>query len=549
MALVAILLGTVGWVTFGPARSGGGSGGALLFTVRSRSFPIVLKEKGELRAARSTDIKSEVEGRATIIWLIAEGSIVEKGDLLVELASDEIENRIQSEELREANAIASNESAKSGLEIQRDRNESDIRKANLQIELKQLALDKYTKGDWPLAHKDAEVAIEQATIALKRRQEDWGAAEQLYAKEYITKTEYDEAEFDLKKAEWELAKANTSLEVLEEYTHRTDFEQKKSDLDEAKKKAERIKKNADAEEANKVAALEARRRELKLTRDQLAKFRRQREKCRIIAPSPGFVIYGSGSRGGRHFMGGSEDQIKEGASIRERQVLMSLPDTSEMVVSLRIHEAKISKLELGQRVFIDVEGLPGKRFTGEITKIAMLADTQNRWLNPDLKEFETEITLDSAQEELKPGATAHVEILISRVDDALAVPVQAVFTKGGQQYLFKYSGGELAAVKVALGQTSTEWAEITSGLSAGDRIKLAVDDDERRLLPDDAPNASKSKGARGTSPRRSHSSAAQGDSKRAPSASPASYGGGDRRGRGDGRRGAGGKPGGQRDSG
>ena len=33
--------------------------------------------------------------------------------------------------------------------------------------------------------------------------------------------------------------------------------------------------------------------------------------------------------------------------------------------------------------------------TGSVTKIAAVADTQNRWLNPDLKEYETEITLDA----------------------------------------------------------------------------------------------------------------------------------------------------------
>ena len=124
--------------------------------VGMRTFKVVLHEKGELKAAKSTDIKSKVEGRATIISLIAEGKAVEEGELLVELASDQIEDRIQQEELKETNAITAYESAKTELDIQLDKNASDVRKGQLEIELNQLELDKYLKGEWPQKLKDAK---------------------------------------------------------------------------------------------------------------------------------------------------------------------------------------------------------------------------------------------------------------------------------------------------------------------------------------------------------------------------------------------------------
>ena len=67
------------------------------FTAVRKNFKVILQEKGELKASSSIDIKSEVSGRSTIISLAAEGSSVKKGDLLVELASDEIEERVQGE--------------------------------------------------------------------------------------------------------------------------------------------------------------------------------------------------------------------------------------------------------------------------------------------------------------------------------------------------------------------------------------------------------------------------------------------------------------------
>ena len=105
--------------------------------------------------------------------VFARSPAVKEGDLLVELASDQIDERIQVEELKETNLSTAYEAAQAELEIQKDKNASDIRKAELQVVLKKLALDKYEKGDWPQQHRDAKIAIEQAEITLLRRDEDF----------------------------------------------------------------------------------------------------------------------------------------------------------------------------------------------------------------------------------------------------------------------------------------------------------------------------------------------------------------------------------------
>lgn len=450
--------------------------------VEAHSFAIALKQKGELQASNSTDIKCEVEGRSTIISLIAEGTAVKKGDLLVELASDEIENRIRQEELKEANAVTVYESSKTELEIQRDKNKSDIRKAALQIELKRIDLEKYQKGDWTQKYRDSEIAIEQAVMTLESRDEDFGAKKKLYEKNYTTKADYDEAKFDKQKAEWDLEKARHALVVLVKYTHVADLMKRESDLEEATKEHARVVKNAAAEEIKKVRQLDGKKKERDLIQDQLAKFRKQKVRCRIYSPTQGFVVYYTG--GGRRWYMGSESQIKEGAQVIERQILMQLPDTSAMKVIVRIHEAKTNQLEVGQKALITVEGFPDQQFVGEVAKIAVVADSQSSWLNPDLKEYETEIRLDSTEVALKPGVTAHVEILVGTVDQKLSVPIQAVFSKGGNRYVFLDGGGEPEAVTVQLGGIGMEWAEIKSGVERGDRVYLAFTDEMKRLIPE-----------------------------------------------------------------
>lgn len=487
LAVVVVgLLAAVVWAATSWSRTASQLASVDKFTVGPRTFTVALKEKGELKAAKSTDIKCEVEGKSTIISLIDEGTAVKEGDLLVELASDEIENKIRQEELKESNAVTAYEAAKAELDIQRDKNASDIRKAELQIELKKLELDKYEKGDWAQKMKDAEIAIQQAEITLARNEQTFNASKELFAKKYISQIDYDNDKFEFQKAQWDLDKAKKALEVLNTYTHVADLRQKQSDLEEAIKECERVKKNAENEEVKKVRTLEGKEKELALTQDQLAKFRTQKEKCKIYAPTQGFVVYYSG--GGGRWMMSSEGQIKKGAQVYEQQILMQLPDTSLMTAEVRVHEAKTDKLRLGQSAIVTVEGVPGKQFSGTVTKIAAVADSQSSWLNPDLREYQTEITLEPTEEPLKPGVTAQVEIMVETIEDKLAVPVQSIYTKGGQRYVFRDGGTTTNFAPVQLGAIGTEWAEIASGLSAGDKIRLAFSDDDKRAIPDASPD-------------------------------------------------------------
>ena len=461
--------------TWWPAAS---TGDPTVFVVQRRSFSVDLPQKGELQAAQSVDVRCEVEGRSTIIWLIAEGDQVQKGDLLVELASDEIEDRIKSEEISVANAEANYLTAKTDYEIQIDQNESDIRKATLTLDNAKDEKNKYEEGDWIQQQTDARIAVQRAEKELKQAADRFTDSKELHEQGFITKREYESDEFSLFVAEKELEQAKLAEDILHKYTYKQALRQKQSDVEEAEKELERVRKGAAAKEAQKKQAFDSRTAERAIAQDRLAKYKRQKENTRIVAPAPGLVVYYA-----EPHRWGEGDEIKEGAEVRERQTLITLPDTSRMKVIVRIHEAAATKISMGLPATVEIEGHPGRVFTGAVTKVAELADSQNRWLNPDLKEYETEITLDEPDLGLKPGVTARARIHIEDVTGALAVPVQAVFSSGNRHYVFRDSGRTVEAVPVVLGSSSDQFVQITEGLKEGDRIRLAVSDELKRQIP------------------------------------------------------------------
>ncbi len=477
VVLVLAIVGLGGWQAIARWRPAAGAQSAVSFEVTKRSFPVFEEAKGELQAMKTTDIKCKVEGRTTIIWLIKEGTIVEKDELLVKLASDKIEDVIRQEEAKEASAIAGLEAAEKDLEILIDENASNIRKGELALKWAGSDYLKYIEGDAEKMRMVAKLDVERAEETRTRAEEELKNTQGLYDNNYVSKTDLDQKIFAKHEADRGIDTAKLSLEIFNAHEFPKKEEQLKSEISEKEKELERTRKSAVAKEAQKHADAEAKRANLLNTQEQLKKHREQLEACEIRAPTPGIVVYYAGHRW-------DPQKMTEGSDVHERQTLVTLPDSSVMLVKVRIHEAKTYKITPGQVVTVEIDAIPDRVFTGKVTRIAPLADSRNQWLNPDLKEYETEITLDQSGPMLKPGVTARAKIAISEVEDMLSVPPQSIFTKGGRHYVFMSDGGEGTPREVQLGDASSDFVAVVSGLEPRERILLSVSDVAKGSLPD-----------------------------------------------------------------
>ncbi|HSW44450.1 MAG TPA: efflux RND transporter periplasmic adaptor subunit [Phycisphaerae bacterium] len=478
------LLLYIGWTRWSQADA---TDNTQLFTVARRSFPVILRQKGELKAANSIEIRSEVEGRATIIYLVDEGIQAKKGDLLVELASDEIDEDIRENEIRVATAKAAYEAAAKSFEILQDENASKIRKAELVLHLAQMALEKFKEGEAVEQRQEATLNLKKAEAQLEQASETLKDSESLFQEGFLTKIERDGDRLRKLTADLDRKKAQIQQEVLEKYTFPMTLQEKESDVVEAGKDLERTRKSAAAEEAKGTADVAARKSELAIVEDKLARHKDQKAKTRITAPADGLVVY---SRSGSWYR--SETQIDKGAQVFERQSLIELPDTRTMKIAIRVHEAQTQYLKPGLPANVEIEGFAGRQFPGKVSKIAALADSQNRWLNPNLKEYETEILLDGEFTQLKPGLTARADVLVTQLNDVLAVPVQTVFAKGASYYVFVDRGGRPEPVQITLGIASNEYLEVKGGLEVGDRAYLAITDEMKLMLPEETSELEKS---------------------------------------------------------
>jgi RND family efflux transporter MFP subunit len=451
-----------------------------LFLVEPVTLNVTLKEEGEVKAVDSVDLKCEVQSQGvTIEWIIEESTRVRKGDLLVKLASEEFKDRVETAEIelkRVSNAL---EEARRELEIIEKDNASNIKKAEIDLEVAQLELKRYVEGDFEKSKKNIDIQIKQATIDIDQLKEELAKHRELLVDGFTTQSKIDELEDALEKNQMTLAMRQLELEILRTYEFKKNSIQKQSAVERAAEELEREKDRADLRRKQALAKVNDQEQTLDVRTRRFERLKDQLAKCEIRAPADGVVQYGES--GGRRRW--NSNRIAVGERVYGGQTLITLPDTSQMMVTTRIHEADRHKVEEGLPCIVRVPAVPGETFHGTLSKIAQFADSEGSWWNPELKEHATEILLEDTDAPLSPGDSAYIEIVIEEVPDVLAVPVQCVFVRGDRRFAFAVRGQEAEPVEITIGRTSTTLAEVTSGLEPGDRVVLAPDEPMLAKLP------------------------------------------------------------------
>ncbi|MEM6562396.1 MAG: efflux RND transporter periplasmic adaptor subunit, partial [Planctomycetota bacterium] len=265
-------------------------------------------------------------------------------------------------------------------------------------------------------------------------------------------------------------------DVLTEYTHPKDLTSKRNTLAQRQKALIRTQRQGKANISQREANVKSRQLRLLNREERWEWCKRQLAACEIRAPIDGLVVYGAA--GNRR----EQDQIAEGSNVRERQTIIRLPDTQAMKAVVKISESRIGMIEFGQPATLKMSAYP-KPLQATVSNISVVADSNDRWFNPDVREYPVEMVLTETPKGLKPGMKVQSEIFIDRREDVIAVPLGAVYTVGARRYVFTRSPeGRPTPVEVQVGASNATSAEIIEGVSVGDEVVLLQVGQGRDLL-------------------------------------------------------------------
>ncbi|MGE3889908.1 MAG: efflux RND transporter periplasmic adaptor subunit [Vicinamibacterales bacterium] len=106
-------------------------------------------------------------------------------------------------------------------------------------------------------------------------------------------------------------------------------------------------------------------------------------------------------------------------------ILMTISDLSSINAEVKVAEADVLRLALGNTASVTLEALPGRTFPGSVVEIGASALPQ-LGTQAAAREFRVKVRLEGAIETLRPGLTCDAEILVAERTNVLTVPLQAV---------------------------------------------------------------------------------------------------------------------------
>lgn len=143
-------------------------------------------------------------------------------------------------------------------------------------------------------------------------------------------------------------------------------------------------------------------------------------------------------------------------------------DLSELFVKLDVSEVDINRLDVGQRADLTFDAVTGKTYQGEVTAVSSVGVDSGGGVD-----FEVTIRIIEADESVRPGMTAAVNIIVKEINDILTIPNRAIRLVEGQRIVYLLENDELREVEIEVGASSDVSSEVVSGdIEVGDVVVL-----------------------------------------------------------------------------
>lgn len=253
--------------------------------------------------------------------------------------------------------------------------------------------------------------VDEAEVGAEKARLDFERAQALFATQSITKSEYDSAksQHDLYKAKIETAKSQ--LRVVEA----------------------------------QIAAAEAARAAAAISQDDTT----------LRAPIDGLLL---------------QRAVEVGELLSPGKPAFVLADTSVVKALFGVPDLEVQNLKGGSTLSVELDALPGRAFTGQITSISPSADQKTRL-------FEVEVSIPNPQHLLKVGMIASLTLASTIGEQALVVPLNSIVRSKDQPdqyalFVVEETGGKqhVRLRSVTLGDAFGNRVAVNSGVKVGDRV-------------------------------------------------------------------------------
>jgi len=375
-----------------------GGGAWYWFNGRASRNTSFIAVSGNLELTQ-VDLSFKTAGRMTELK-VREGDFVKKGDVIATLDSAQLDQQLLRDQASVASAESSLRQLQTSIQYQQATLESDISTRRAELAQVQARLDELLAGSRPQEIQQAQSAVTDAKAWNDQARSDWERAQTLFAREDISKQQYDQARAKLDSTAAQLRQAEEKLGMVKEGPRTQEIAGARAQVARAQAAVQTAEANR-IEIRRKQQELTARRAEIERNSAQAGMTRTQIADAVVVSPIDGVVLVKAAEAG---------EVIAAGSTI------VSLGDLEHPWLRAYINETDLGRVKIGGKARLSTDSFPGKIYEGHISFIASEAEFTPKQIQTKEERvklvYRIKIEVDNAQHELKNNMPVDAEILL-----------------------------------------------------------------------------------------------------------------------------------------
>ena len=442
-------------------------GELLVATARRGELEVSIHTVGVLDAAKSYMVSSEIRGnKGKIIFLVRDGSWVEKDSVLVRLDPSPFEEEVHRLQGKVESLKAAVDAARQLVAWDQNQVAQNIAAREYDLKVAELELDRLVKGDGPLQLAQYQEKMEKARAEQERYTSFYKELKELEKQGFKNPAEVARARENAATYRDKYLAAKRRFTSYRDYVLPSMEEAAKAKVENSRLILDQSKKAAVFKVANATADLNQAKAKMATVAGSLSLARQELANTVLRAPFAGIAILYEA------FRDGQKRKPREGDTVLMHQPILYLPDISRLIVRTRVREVDLYKIKVGQQATVRIDAYPELNFPAEVQFIGALAAAEQPGGSGG-KYFHVTLALSGQDRRLRPGMTARVHIRAESAEDVLLLPLQAIYRDGaGRPFCYLSVPSGLRKTVLTLGRENELEVEVLSGLKQGDRVSL-----------------------------------------------------------------------------
>jgi multidrug efflux pump subunit AcrA (membrane-fusion protein) len=411
-------------------------------------------------------------GSLTVLKAVEQGTAVKKGDTLVELDLEKIDQAIRDLQVDRHLSDLALQQAEEELPVLEKSTPLDLAAAERFRKQADEDLKKFVEVSRPLAEETANNGVKNAAYFVEYAREELKQLQKMYRNKDLTE-ETEEIILKRQRHMVEMAEFNLrSAKVRQEETLKVSLPRQEQSLRNAAAKQaiawDKARNTLPLAVSQKRLSLQKLKYEHERTLEKLDNLLKDRELFTVRAPADGVVYYGKCTRGEWTAASTVRAKLQPGGTLPAEEVFMTVVTPRPLLVHAAVEEKDLRLLRAPMKGRAVPAAYPDLRLPAQLLWVSNVPESAGS--------FQARIGIEAGNgaDRLMPGMACTIKLTAFNKKDVLTVPAGAVFTdedNDEDHYVYLASQkGKPEKRPVRVGQSANGKTEVLGGLSEGDEV-------------------------------------------------------------------------------